>query len=501
MHGTLNNPPSDPLGHYAALGIGPLADTAEIKAAYRYRAKLLHPDHNPSNEASQDFQRVVEAYRVLRDPKERARYDATAQLPAPFGLIDPEDPSPEPLACSRCGKVTAQPRYIVFHRVKSLLLATHRSAVHGIFCRDCADRTAILASTATWMLGWWGVKGPYWTLRALWTNLRGGEMPKADNLWVLLHQARAFLARGDDDIARALAEQAQGFADGEEERSRLTVVIRAAGGKGTAVRRLKNRWKRWNYASVMQALPLGALAVAAMVTVSALLLRSQTDSATAMITVHPAQAGEIRHVAVEMLKLRQGPDAGEPVVALLDRFATVQVVDSVSGGEWARVLTANGVTGYVPSRFLFAGSGNGPKSRWCSDQRGEPPRNGDVLMRRTGGDHRLSVRNASGQDVVVRLKTPNGRTLLAFYVARGAEVVMSAIPDGTFRAVFATGHDYSRACGIFLENMRSFIVPTAQVFPADLQDRGKDGFSLVIPPIGDNPGQSRPLPLESFLDN
>ncbi len=501
MYGNLHNSPSDPLGHYSALGIGPLADAVEIKAAYRDKAKLLHPDHNPSDEASQDFQRVVEAYRILRDPKSRARYDATAQLPPPARLIDPEDPAPEPLSCSRCGKITAQPRYVIFHKVKSFLLSTQRNAVHGIFCRDCADRTAIFASTATWMLGWWGIKGPYWTLRALWRNLRGGEMPAADNLWVLLHQARAFLARGDNDIARSLAEQAQGFAKDVDERSRIAGIIRAAGGKGKAMRRLKTRWRPWTYASVMQALPLGALAISAMITAMALLLRSQTDSATAMITVQPVRSGETRYVAVEMLKLRQGPDSIQPVVALLDRFATVQVVDSVSGGEWARILTANGVTGYVPSRFLFAGSGSGPKSRWCSEQRGEPLKNGDELLRRTGGEHRLTVHNASGNDVVIRLKTPNGRTLLAFYLAKGADAVMSAIPDGRFRAVFATGHDYSRACGIFLDDMRSFIVPAVQVFPADSPGRGQEDFSLVIPPVGNDPGQSRPLPLESFLDN
>ncbi len=493
--------PSDPLGYYAALGIGPLADAVEIKAAYRYKAKLLHPDHNPSDSASQEFLEVVEAYRVLREQKSRARYDATVHLPAPAGLIDPTDPSPEPLTCSRCGKVTAQPRYIAFHRVKSTLFAARRSVVQGIFCRDCADRTAILASTATWMLGWWSLRGPYHTLKALLTNLKGGDMPKTDNLWVLLHQARAFLAQGDNHLARALAEQAQAFAMDEAERSNIAALVRASKRPGTAPRRLKNRWRPWNYASIIQALPIGALALSVLVTATVLLFRSQTDSATAMIVVHPAQAGEVRHVAVEVLKVRQGAAANEPVVALLDRFATVQVMDSVAGGEWARILTPSGVTGYVPSRFLFGGPGDIPKSRWCTDQRGAPPQNGDILMRRTGGEHRLAVKNATGKDVVVRLKTPSGRTLLTFFVSAAAEATINAIPDGTFRAVFATGHDYSRACGLFLDDMRTFIVPTAQVFQTNFQGTTGPDLALVLAPVGEGPGQSRPLPLESFIDN
>jgi molecular chaperone DnaJ len=47
--------PSDPLGYYATLGIGPLADARDIKIAYRSKAKRLHPDINPLDHAEQDF--------------------------------------------------------------------------------------------------------------------------------------------------------------------------------------------------------------------------------------------------------------------------------------------------------------------------------------------------------------------------------------------------------------------------------------------------------------
>ena len=128
------------------------------------------------------------------------------------------------------------------------------------------------------------------------------------------------------------------------------------------MRQLKNRWQPWRYAALMQALPLAALGLAVAIPAVSLALRSQTDSVTAMIIVHPAQAGEVRHVAVEVLKVRQGPAPTQPVVALLDRFATVQVMDSVAEGEWARILTPSGVTGYVPSRYLSAARVMGQKA-------------------------------------------------------------------------------------------------------------------------------------------
>jgi hypothetical protein len=488
---------SDPMGLYALLGVGPLADTTEIKAAYRYKAKLLHPDRNASPEAEKEFQDVTEAYKTLRDPKQRAAYDAQLYLPGPASLIDPADPTPQPLACSRCGQVTAQPRYIVFHRVKSSLWSARRSAIRGIFCRHCADRTAILASTTTWILGWWSFTGPYYSLRALFKNLCGGDKPAADNLWVVLHQARAFQAKGHGDIARALAEQAQSFAADDREKSAIADIAKASIA-GTP-RRLRNRWHPWNYATLIQAMPLAAFLAFLIVGATVLLFRTQTDSATAMISVRPAQPGDVLHVAVDTLKVREGPTGRDPVVALLDRFTTVQVVETVAEGDWARIVTPSGISGYVPSRYLFGGSIAASQNRWCSDQRGVQPGNGDVLLRRSGGHHRLTVHNGTGSDVVVRLKTAYGRTLLAFYVSARADTVIDGIPEGTFRAVFATGRNYSHACGVFLEDMRTFVAP-ADPKPT-LASGDAKGLFLDLPAAGDGPGQSRALPADGFLDS
>ena len=45
----------DPKGYYAILGVSPNADAAEIKAAYRRRAKELHPDRNRAPDAAAQF--------------------------------------------------------------------------------------------------------------------------------------------------------------------------------------------------------------------------------------------------------------------------------------------------------------------------------------------------------------------------------------------------------------------------------------------------------------
>ena len=375
--------PSDPQGLYAILGVGPLADQTEIRAAFRKKVKLVHPDFNPADDAPRRFQTLTNAYRILRDPWMRGRYDAGGVALAPLTAVDPEDEDPDLLECSRCGKVTAQPRYLVFHRVKSFLWRARRTTIRGIFCRDCADRTVIKASTLTWLQGWWGIDGPPRTAAALWSNLKGGERPQAENLRVLIHQAHAFLAVGEPDIAWSLAGQAERFATTTGDRAHIRAIYDET---GTPTRRLRNRWTVLSGALFVQALPLVALLLAVTAAVAVPFFESKTDNVTATITVHAPAAGELRHVAVELLKLRQGPSTELAVLEILDRFTTVKVQRTVEGGEWTLVTISSGVTGFVPTRYLFAGAGDVPKRHWCEANRGDPPKSGDVLLRRTGGN-------------------------------------------------------------------------------------------------------------------
>lgn len=61
---------------YEILGVSREADAAELKRAYRRLAMDHHPDRNPGDQAAEArFKEAAEAYQVLSDPEQRARYD------------------------------------------------------------------------------------------------------------------------------------------------------------------------------------------------------------------------------------------------------------------------------------------------------------------------------------------------------------------------------------------------------------------------------------------
>lgn len=62
--------------YYSTLGISRTATAQEIKVAFRKLAARLHPDVNPSADATENFKRIHQAYQILKDPVRRKYYDS-----------------------------------------------------------------------------------------------------------------------------------------------------------------------------------------------------------------------------------------------------------------------------------------------------------------------------------------------------------------------------------------------------------------------------------------
>ena len=148
--------PKDPKGYYSCLGVAPNASSEEIKSCYKQLAKRLHPDINRDSNAKALFQRINEAYQTLSDPDLRCAYDAL-QYSKPEA--EPSSNELDPICCSHCGKVTAQPRSTVFFRTVSIVLLTTKTPIQGIFCSACATKLGLRASLISALFGWWGFRG------------------------------------------------------------------------------------------------------------------------------------------------------------------------------------------------------------------------------------------------------------------------------------------------------------------------------------------------------
>ena len=84
---------------YSILGVSRGASQDEIQRAYRKLARENHPDVNKDPAAEERFKQISEAYDVLRDPKQRERYDAFG----PDFRRVPPDMDPADYARARAG--------------------------------------------------------------------------------------------------------------------------------------------------------------------------------------------------------------------------------------------------------------------------------------------------------------------------------------------------------------------------------------------------------------
>jgi hypothetical protein len=278
----------DPAGYYALLGVPETATATEIKSTFRRKAKDLHPDRDPSPDAVRQFQYLNEAYEVLSNPDTRARYDTLyAQIPQ-SETASHHQVAPEPIVCSCCKKVTAQPRYTIFFQVTSFVVLTIRTPIQGIFCPKCAESKAIQSTITTWLLGWWGLPwGLVYSVSTIFQNLFGGSKPNEVNARLLTYQAWVFATQNKFELARAVAADAQDFArkiEKEDERKVLNFAeeLLSTLDTKTPIKRLKNVWSVPNRAFYLQGSIL--IAVAALFVGSVAYAPTETDQTSPSVS-------------------------------------------------------------------------------------------------------------------------------------------------------------------------------------------------------------------------
>lgn len=431
---------TDVNGYYSRLGISPQATTEEIKRAFRRLAKEHHPDRHPNNpSATAQFQALNEAYATLVDDLARVDYDVRCKA---------EDPGEkttdriDPVKCSSCGKISAQPRYVIFGYVISLVLISYRRAFHGVFCPSCAAVKSIEASAISWLLGWWGFPwGPIWVVAILYRNLLGGNRPTDVNGEILARQAIYFWTRNEVDLARAAVNQALGLKTSAPLKERLANLRDAlpVGSSASIVDRwrLLRGWAFWG-----QAAPIAAV----------ICFGAWDNQAEILDTVSSRTAAHVEESRVALMSV---PGTSGQILATLRPFENVTLLQGRNINEYERVVTGRGVVGYVARTAVADGDGMIALRNRCFPFGAVSFRSGYVFKQTAIGPHTLTVKNGLSSDAVVKLRDVADRTVLSFYVEARGEAMIETVPEGTFRIDFATGQEFSPACGYFLTGMAS----------------------------------------------
>jgi len=89
------------MDYYEVLKVSFSATEEEIKQSYRSLVLLLHPDKNPGRDTTKEFQMLMEAYTILKDPIKRREYDfqrsRTSSGPVPINVNTGSRASVDPM--------------------------------------------------------------------------------------------------------------------------------------------------------------------------------------------------------------------------------------------------------------------------------------------------------------------------------------------------------------------------------------------------------------------
>ncbi len=101
-----------------------------------------------------------------------------------------------------------------------------------------------------------------------------------------------------------------------------------------------------------------------------------------------------------------------------------------------------------------------------------------MLERRGQGTGTLQINNNTVQPAVVKLRDKAGAVALSVFLGPSGQADLTNLPGGTFRAEFAIGELWSRACNTFAAGMRARRLIGSLVTTA--------GSTLALP-SGDDP--------------
>lgn len=368
----------DPLGYYRCLNADYNTDEKNLKINYREQAKFWHPDHNKSENALEEFQKISIAYEVLKDAKTRTIYNLLALVYDVSNFPDMKS-----LKLYKSANGDENPFLRVFN-LQRIVWNKHPEIQEEKLIGTFTDAQKFISAITrhNWLKGWWSPKAAALTVKALKNNFYGIGKNTADNFKMLVHNAAAFYDFGKVDKAKLSALQALEYA-APEQKEFLQRFIELLPPVNTII-------PQWDYSrlkKIQLKIPLAAVAAAAIagiVLIAPLLLQllpetteksdkiayyQQVKFNSGAKTVDDVVVSKIFNIPVDtydtkMLyhlkyeaKIMYGPSDEFDVLTTGKRGQTVRVTGYTPDKEWFRVMLDNGEMGFITKQNLKKGIG------------------------------------------------------------------------------------------------------------------------------------------------
>lgn len=368
----------DPLGYYRCLNADYNTDEKNLKINYREQAKFWHPDHNKSENALEEFQKISIAYEVLKDAKTRTIYNLLALVYDVSNFPDMKS-----LKLYKSANGDENPFLRVFN-LQRIVWNKHPEIQEEKLIGTFTDAQKFISAITrhNWLKGWWYPKAAALTVKALKNNFYGIGKNTADNFKMLVHNAATFYNMGNTDKAKLSALQALEYA-APEQKEFLQRFIELLPPVNTII-------PQWDYSrlkKIQLKIPLAAVAAAAIagiVLIAPLLLQllpetteksdkiayyQQVKFNSGAKTVDDVVVSKIFNIPVDtydtkMLyhlkyeaKIMYGPSDEFDVLTTGKRGQTVRVTGYTPDKEWFRVMLDNGEMGFITKQNLKKGIG------------------------------------------------------------------------------------------------------------------------------------------------
>jgi curved DNA-binding protein CbpA len=368
---------TDALGYYHILGCSVDADDRTLKISYRDRAKFWHPDHNPAEDALEQFQKISSAYAVLSNSKTRFVYDL---LSLAYHKNDFPDMATLKIYKSVKGEETPFLRVFQLSVVRAKLFSSCSETQNLVGTYADAEDFISKTTTQNWLNGCRNPKAAFLAYRALKKNYASVNENRADNFKMLVHNAAAFYAEDKADKAYLSLLQAVDYAlpsDREEIRGYLNRLPQ-----------IRTTLPVWNYQALKQIqlrIPkmvagtlVGAVSAGVLLIVLGLnwikkpekiYYYQEVNFSNGMQTVDDIAVSKVYNIPVDLSDLKMlyhttdrvdvmyGPGEKFDRMATLQMRQTVRLTGYTVDQEWFRVMMDNGETGFVKKGFLKAGIG------------------------------------------------------------------------------------------------------------------------------------------------